>query len=121
MATLTLKGKSDADFTSISQAMEYGRQIEQDKDVLEAEIRSLQKQLEDLPLWETIANAVSAYRVFPRIAIILFGVMTYDIVQAALHSTDTGYQDTGLAATIALAFSASLSAYMGTGKGRQVR
>ena len=115
MATLTLKGKSENDFTGMAQVLEYGRQIEQEKDALEAEIRALKKAAEDKPLWEVIATAISAYRVFPRLAIILFGAMTYQIVDAALHSAETGYQDVGLAGIITVAFSGALSAYMGTG------
>ena len=116
MAIITLKGKNETDFAGVQQALEYGRAIEQDKDNLEAEIRTLKKQLEELPLWETIAKAISAYRVFPRLSILLFGVLTWNIVQAALHSTETGYADAGLAGLITVAFSGALSAYMGTGK-----
>lgn len=100
----------------VHSAIQMGRAIERERDELEAKIAELEKKLEEKPRWQTVADAISAYRVFPRLAIVLFGVMTYDIVNAALHSADTGYQDAGLASIITVAFSGALSAYMGTGK-----
>ena len=118
MATLTLKGKNETDFTGVQQALEYGRSNEAEKDALEAEIRALRnRQLEELPLWETIAKAISAYRVFPRLAI--SPVRRDDLQHSrcrACTAPTAAIRTRVLAATITLAFSAALSAYMGTGK-----
>ena len=94
--------------------IKLGRELEIEKGSLNQRIRSLEDQLNARTRWEIIADTLNRFRVIPRLAVALFGVMSYEIVQFAL-SQDGAYGNDALAGIVVGAFATSLAAYMNSG------
>ena len=65
--------------------------------------------------WDKWADRINKFRVFPRLAIVLYGLLTYQVVDYALTHPEAEYARSGLAGVVTGAFSAALASYMSTG------